>query len=54
MMYTGPCYFFCRSTGHSHLLPSRVVENKEDMFVISWAKNTIYRGNKEAKGLQVQ
>ena len=48
---TSPCY--CSLSGHSHLLPSRVVENREDMVFISWAKFCLQR-RKYARGLQVQ
>ena len=48
---TSPCY--CSLSGHSHLLPSRVVENREDMVFISWAKFCVQR-RKYARGLQVQ
>ena len=46
-----PCYYSL--SGHSHLLPSRVVENREDMVFISWAKFCLQR-SKYARGLQVQ
>lgn len=48
---TSPCYYSL--SGHSHLLPSRVVENREDMVFISWAKFCLQR-SKYARGLQVQ